>query len=65
MPKKLHKPEETVAKLRQVDVLVSPEVFVPANVRAGGCANQTGYAAHAGAQANRTPFKPDLSAGAD
>lgn len=38
----------------------------PSHDRAGGCANQTGYAARASAEANRAlTIKPDLSAGAD
>ena len=43
MPKKRHKPEEIVAKLRQVDVLVSQGQSVADSVRAIGVTEVTYY----------------------
>ena len=43
MPRKRHKPEEIVAKLRQVDVLVSQGQSVADAVRAVGVAEVTYY----------------------
>jgi hypothetical protein len=42
MPKKRHKPEEIVAKLRQVDVMVSQGQSVADAVRAIGCESYGG-----------------------
>lgn len=46
MPKKRHKPEEIVAKLRQVDVLVSQGQSVADAVRAIGVTEVTYYRWH-------------------
>ena len=43
MPKKRHKPEEIVAKLRQVDVMVSQGQSVAEAVRAIGVTEVTYY----------------------
>ena len=43
MPRKRHKPEETVAKLRQVDVLVSQGHLVADAVRSTGVTEVTHY----------------------
>ena len=43
MPRKRHKPEEIVAKLRQVDVLVSPGQGVADAVRSIGVTEVTYY----------------------
>ena len=43
MPRKRHKPEEIVAKLRQVDVLVSQGKSVAESVRAIGVTEVTYY----------------------
>ena len=43
MPKKRHKPEEIVAKLRQVDVMVSQGQSVADAVRAIGVTEPTFY----------------------
>ena len=43
MPRKRHKPEEIVAKLRQVDVLVSQGQNVAEAVRAIGVSEVTSY----------------------
>jgi transposase-like protein len=43
MPRKLHKPEEIVAKLRQVDVLASQGQLIADAVRAIGVTEATYY----------------------
>jgi putative transposase len=43
MPRKHHKPEEIVAKLRQADVLISQEQSVADAVRAIGVIEMTYY----------------------
>jgi transposase-like protein len=43
MPRKHHKPEEIVAKLRQVDVLVSQGKSVADSIRAIGVTEETYY----------------------
>jgi putative transposase len=43
MPKKRHKPEEIVARLRQVDVMVSQDQSVADAVRAIGVTEVTYY----------------------
>src|SRR5215475_11387280 len=81
MARKRYKPEEIVAKLRQVDVLVSQgqgmtdairqigvsEVTYRARLRrVAGCATSSGFAGHAGATANlKLTFHPDHSVGAN
>ncbi len=56
MPRKRHKPEEIVAKLRQVDVLVSQGQSVAEAVRSIGVTEVTYYGARslAGSRAIRS-----------
>jgi transposase len=54
MPQKKHKPEEIVAKLRQVDMLVSQGQSVPEAVRSIGV---TQFSYYRWRNANRIPLE--------
>ena len=53
MTKKRHKPEEVVAKLRQVDVLVSQGQEVAAAIRAIGVTEVTHYRCRSATEISR------------
>jgi putative transposase len=65
MPRKHHKPEEIVAKLRQVDVLVSQGKSVADSIRAIGVTEVTYYRwrqEYGGLRSNQVKRMKDLEA---
>jgi len=67
MGRKRHKPEEIVAKLRQVEVLTTQGQTVAEAIRAPGSAIPTSFAGRLAAGPNRglqLTFAPDHSMGA-